>query len=175
MPTKQPGTRHRVFGSFVEDCQRPSIFLRSSRKERQVGLLNVSGTEPWRVWLDHLRLEGYAREVQSRRVSWHAFKIAAEASEGPPLPAGCESVQIENVFKSSANFCLARSIAECIVPEIPEHKIPSGPGSPQAASSQDSASSGLASEIPSDEKVRVKPRGTPKTGHRWTPENRPTR
>ena len=72
-------------------------------------LPNPSGAEPWRLWLDLMRTEGYARKVPPRRVSWRQFKAAA--SENPPFPPGFEIQHIENVFKSSADFCLVRSLA----------------------------------------------------------------
>jgi hypothetical protein len=75
-------------------------------------LPNPSGAEPWRLWLDLMRAEGYARKVLPTRVPWRQFKAAAESSGTPPLPPGFERQQIENVFKSSADFCLARSLAE---------------------------------------------------------------
>ena len=79
---------------------------------RAVGRLsNPSGPDPWRSWLDQLRAEGYARKIVARKGSPWEFRAAAKASGQPPLPPGCESEHIENVFKSSAEFCQVRSLA----------------------------------------------------------------
>lgn len=64
---------------------------------------DLSGAEPWRLWLDSMRAEGYATE------------IPAVGKTGELLgryPRGFEDRHIEHVFKVSADFCLARSIAE---------------------------------------------------------------
>jgi hypothetical protein len=79
---------------------------------RAAGLLtNSSGAEPWRRWLDLMRKEGYARKIALTRVSGREFKTAAESGEFAQLPPGFESEQIENVFKSSADFCYVHSLA----------------------------------------------------------------
>lgn len=66
--------------------------------------------EPWRDWLDELRREGYSQKQQARRVSWRQMKSIAEASGHSLLPPGFENERIEQVFKSSADFCYVRSI-----------------------------------------------------------------
>jgi hypothetical protein len=73
-------------------------------------LPGLSNNEPWRLWLDALRSEGYARKMRPKIVPWRQFKLAAEAA--PPLPPGHEYEEIESVFKSSADFCLVHSLAE---------------------------------------------------------------
>ena len=80
---------------------------------RAVGRLsNASAPEPWRSWLDQLRAEGYARKIPARKVSPREFRAAVQASGQPPLPPNFESEHIENVFKSSAEYCKVRSLSE---------------------------------------------------------------
>jgi hypothetical protein len=100
-------------------------------------LPNPSGIELWRLWLDLMRTEGYTRRIVPRTVSWHEFQEAAEASENPPLPPGFEDEEIDNIFKSSADFCLVRSLAEASPRSVqpvqpgcrPEEKEPAVDGS----------------------------------------------
>jgi len=70
------------------------------------------GAEPWRLWLDLMRTESYAVKVLPRRPSTHRFRIGVESSGYLPFPPGFENQQIENVFKSSADFCHVRSLGE---------------------------------------------------------------
>jgi hypothetical protein len=85
---------------------------------RAVGRLpdGPSSAEPWRLWLDVMRTEGYARKVLPRRLSSHQFRTIMESGEFITLPpeyeGQYENQQIENVFKSSAAFCHVRSLAE---------------------------------------------------------------
>lgn len=78
---------------------------------------NSSDAEPWQRWLDVMRSEGYSRKLLPRRVSMHEFRVAVESGEYAPLPPGFESQQIEHVFKSSADFCYVRSLAEATTPK----------------------------------------------------------
>src|ERR1700730_10640744 len=49
--------------------------------------------------------------MAARQVSPREFRAAVNASGQPPLSKGFENEQIENVFKSSAEFCHVRSLA----------------------------------------------------------------
>lgn len=76
-------------------------------------LSNPSDAEPWRLWLDRMRTEGYARDLPPRRVSMqHIRNLAALGQIGRPLPPGFKNQQIEQVFRASADFCFARSLTE---------------------------------------------------------------
>ena len=66
-------------------------------------LPNLSEVEPWRLWLDGMRAEGYAPEMPARSKSGQILG---------PYPQGFEDRHIEHVFKASADFCYVRSLAE---------------------------------------------------------------
>jgi hypothetical protein len=66
-------------------------------------LPNPSDAEPWRLWLDHMRAEGYTPEMAARS------KLGQTLG---PYPHGFEDRQIEHLFKVSADFCLVRSLAD---------------------------------------------------------------
>ncbi len=100
-------------GHWVLDGGSPSSqhLFREIANRASGRLSNPPSQEPWRSWLDQLRVEGYARKMAARKVSPREFRAAVKASGQPPLPKGFESEQIENVFKSSAEFCHVRSLA----------------------------------------------------------------
>ena len=70
-------------------------------------LLNPSDAEPWRLWLDGMRAEGYAPEMPARSKSG---QILGRYS------LGFEDRHIEHVFNASADFCFVRSRVEAATP-----------------------------------------------------------
>lgn len=72
-----------------------------------VQLPTTPGAEPWRHWLDRMREEGYASEMPARNKS---------GEDLGRYPTGFEDQHIEHVFKASADFCFARSLAEMAIP-----------------------------------------------------------
>ena len=66
-------------------------------------LPNPSNAEPWRLWLDSMRAEGYARVMPALGKSGQVLGS---------YPQGFEDRHIEHVFNASADFCLVRSLAE---------------------------------------------------------------
>jgi hypothetical protein len=70
-------------------------------------LLNPSDAEPWRLWLDGMRAEGYAPEMPARSKSG---QILGRYS------LGSEDRHIEHVFNASADFCFVRSRVEAATP-----------------------------------------------------------
>jgi hypothetical protein len=94
-------------------------------------LHNPSSIESWRLWLDLLRTEGYTRKIVPKIVPWRQFKATAKSSENLPLPQRFENEQIEGLFKSSADFCLVRSVSGSAAVEFPEVQNP--PSSAQSA------------------------------------------
>ncbi len=64
---------------------------------------NSCNAEPWRLWLDRLREEGYAPEMPTRGKSGQVLGS---------YPEGFEDRRIEHVFKVSADFCFVRSLAD---------------------------------------------------------------
>ena len=89
--------------------------------------------EPWLKLLDLMQAEGYARNEQPRRVSWHRAKAGLESGEYVPVPAGSKNEVIEHVFKASADFCFVRSLAE---------------GRPAVTSVQNQQSEAIGKELP---------------------------
>jgi hypothetical protein len=76
-------------------------------------LSNPSDAEPWRLWLDRMRAESYTRDLAPRRVSMqHIRNLGALGQIGRPLPPGFKNQHIEQVFRASADYCFARSLAE---------------------------------------------------------------
>jgi hypothetical protein len=89
-------------------------------------LPNPSSAEPWRLWLDSLRAEGYAPEIPARRV--FAQGVTTYGASGEifgSYPEGFEDRHIEHVFKASADFCFVRSCAEAATPN------PAASGTPE--------------------------------------------
>ena len=80
-------------------------------------LPNPSDAEPWRLWLDGLRAEGYAPELPARSKSGQILGR---------YPQGFEDRHIEHVFGTSADFCFVRSRAEAATPN------PVASGTPEA-------------------------------------------
>ncbi|MGA2436011.1 MAG: hypothetical protein ABSG25_12060 [Bryobacteraceae bacterium] len=86
---------------------------------RAAGRLPIpSDAEPWRLWLDRMRAEGYATEMPALGKSGQTLG---------PYPQGFEDRHIEHVFKASADFCLVRSLAEASGPS-PSQAIEGGGG-----------------------------------------------
>ena len=85
---------------------------------RTAGLLpdDPSGAEPWKRWLDLMRKEGHGRRLPPRQRSSHQFRTALESGDFVALPPEYENQyedqQIENILKSSADFCFVRWLAE---------------------------------------------------------------
>jgi hypothetical protein len=80
-------------------------------------LSNPSDAEPWRLWLDRLRAEGYTRELPPDRVpTQHIRNLGGSGKILVPVPPGFEDQQIEHVFKASADFCFAHPLAEVTPP-----------------------------------------------------------
>jgi len=91
-----------------------------------------SDTEPWRLWLDRMRAEGYARDVPPRRVSMqHIRNLEALGQIGRPLPPGFKNQHIEQVFRASAEFCFVNSLAE--MNTTPPSQVADEPGDGQAS------------------------------------------
>lgn len=76
-------------------------------------LTEHTDSEPWRLWLDRMLAEGYARDLPTRRATMQQIRNwGAAGLLGPPLPPGFKSQHIENVFKCSADFCQVMLLSE---------------------------------------------------------------
>jgi hypothetical protein len=72
-------------------------------------LFDSNDQDPWLLWLDLLKGEGYSSEIAVQPAT-----LRAGASQGPVLgryPKGYEDRLIAKLFEASAHYCRVRSIA----------------------------------------------------------------